>query len=467
MTRRVVIYVRISRDRVGAGLGVDRQEQDCRELAERLGWQVVAVHVDNDISAYSGKRRPGYEALLDDLRSGRADAVIAWHPDRIHRRPVELEAFIDLCERQSITVQTVRAGEVDLSTPSGRAVARTVGAWARHEVEHSIARQKRAKAQAATAGKYRGGRRPFGYEADGVTVRPDEAAIVADITNRVLVGESLNALTRELNERGITTSTGRPWNFIGVRRLITRHRNAGLVEHRGEEVAEAEWPAIVDRDTWRAACSLLADPSRRMPRTGPERFLGSGLFVCGVCGDTMLTATAQGSGRRRHPSYRCRSGAHLTRMAEPVDNLVSRVVIELLSRPNARLLLRPESAVDVAALQDRSNALRARLDELGALYGAGDIDARQMATATSSIRAQQEEIDRQLAAAVAGSPLAGFCDSDDVAAAWAAASISRRKAVIRALMTVTLLKAPRGRQPGGHYFNPDYVQITPKGTGNE
>jgi site-specific DNA recombinase len=460
VTRHTAIYVRISKDREGAGLGVERQEQDCRELADRLGWDIVTVHTDNDISAYSGRPRPGYDALLRDLRSGYANAVIAWHPDRLHRRPTELETFIDLCETKSVAVQTVRAGEVDLGTPSGRAVARTVGAWARHEVEHSIARQRRAKAQAAAAGKFRGGRRPFGYEADGVTVRPDEAKIVQEVTQRVLVGESLNAVTRDLNDRGITTSTGRPWTYTEVRRLITRHRNAGLVEHHGQEVAEAKWPAIVDRDTWRAVCSMLADPTRRMPRTmGTDRFLGSGLFLCGLCDNTMLTATMQGSGRRRHPAYRCRGGPHLTRMATPVDELVSGIVIQRLSRPDARLLLCPDSPVDVPALQDQANTLRARLDELGALYAAGAIDGRQLSTATASLRKQLGDVDAELARAAAGNPLAEFADADDVTEAWEAAQVSRRKAVVRALMTVTLLKAPRGRQPGGGYFNPDYVRI--------
>jgi hypothetical protein len=52
---RAAIYVRISSDRTGAGLGVARQEEDCRALCERLGWQVVRVYPDNDVSAYSGK----------------------------------------------------------------------------------------------------------------------------------------------------------------------------------------------------------------------------------------------------------------------------------------------------------------------------------------------------------------------------------------------------------------------------
>src|SRR5882757_7929078 len=132
MPPKALIYCRISQDRAGAGLGVERQEADCRELAERLNAQVVKVYVDNDVSAYRGVRR-GYQELLADLRAEVGHVVVAWHSDRLHRSPIELEEFIGICEAHGVTVQTVRAGEVDLSTPSGRAVARTLGAWARHE----------------------------------------------------------------------------------------------------------------------------------------------------------------------------------------------------------------------------------------------------------------------------------------------------------------------------------------------
>jgi site-specific DNA recombinase len=170
VTRRALIYSRISKDRAGAGLGVDRQRQDCEELAERLGWTVVDDYSDNDLSAYSGKPRPGYKALLADLEAGRADAVLVWHTDRLHRRPVELEHYIAVCEPRGIVTQTVKAGDLDLATPSGRMVARMLGSAARYEVEHMIERQQAAKLQAANAGRWKGGRRAFGYEADGVTV---------------------------------------------------------------------------------------------------------------------------------------------------------------------------------------------------------------------------------------------------------------------------------------------------------
>ena len=52
------IYCRISDDRDGGGLGVSRQERECIAMAANLGWAVADTYVDNDISAYSGKRRP-------------------------------------------------------------------------------------------------------------------------------------------------------------------------------------------------------------------------------------------------------------------------------------------------------------------------------------------------------------------------------------------------------------------------
>ena len=64
---RVAFYCRISSDPRDTGLGVDRQREECAALATARGWRVLATHVDNDVSAYSGKRRPGYLALLEAI----------------------------------------------------------------------------------------------------------------------------------------------------------------------------------------------------------------------------------------------------------------------------------------------------------------------------------------------------------------------------------------------------------------
>jgi len=124
MPSRGAIYCRLSQDRTGAGVVVDRQERDCRELGRSLGWQVAAVFTDNDVSAYRKQSRPGYMALLAAVEAGDVDGVLAWHTDRLHRSPKELEVYIDLCEPRGVVTRTVRAGELDLGTASGRMIAR-------------------------------------------------------------------------------------------------------------------------------------------------------------------------------------------------------------------------------------------------------------------------------------------------------------------------------------------------------
>jgi predicted site-specific integrase-resolvase len=99
---RVAIYNRISNDPQGIEAGVERQRQDCEALAGRLGWQVAKVYVDNDLSAWTGKRRPDYQQMLADIRAGKVDAVIVWHEDRLTRLPRELEEFADTCLKAGV-----------------------------------------------------------------------------------------------------------------------------------------------------------------------------------------------------------------------------------------------------------------------------------------------------------------------------------------------------------------------------
>ncbi|HKB30017.1 MAG TPA: recombinase family protein, partial [Streptosporangiaceae bacterium] len=123
---RAAVYVRISSDRTGPGLGAARQEQDCRALCQRHGWDVVGLYTDNDVSAYSGKPRREWLRLRADIAAGRIDAIVCWHVDRLTRTPREFEDVIDLHDQAGIQLATV-TGEIDLATPTGRLVARTLG----------------------------------------------------------------------------------------------------------------------------------------------------------------------------------------------------------------------------------------------------------------------------------------------------------------------------------------------------
>ncbi len=283
---RTGIYVRISKDDEGSGQGVDRQERDCREMAERNGWIVSEVYSDNDKSAYSGAPRPAYEKLMTDIEVGALDAVVVWHPDRLHRRPLGLEHFIERIERTGCQVATVTAGDWDLSTPEGRLTARITGSVARKESEDKSRRLRRKHLQLARDGRPGGGPRAFGYETDKLTLRPEEAALIREAADRVLAGEKLYAVATDWNARGIQTVRGAQWSTMAIKTFLTSPRIAGLREHRvsgssdAPERYEAVWEPVLPVEEWERVGRVLEARSRRRER--PARsYLLSGLIKPG------------------------------------------------------------------------------------------------------------------------------------------------------------------------------------------
>lgn len=443
------MYLRQSRDQDGNRLAVTRQREDCERLVEARGWTLAGTYEDNDKSATSGKVRPAYRKLLLDISTGAIDAVVTWDLDRLHRRPVELEEFIDLADRHRLALATV-GGDADLGTDNGRLFARIKGAVARAEVERKSARQKRAAQQAAENGRAPS-RRAFGFLPGGMEQDPAEAPAVREAYQLLISGATLVNITDKLNAAGHVSTRGNPWRRTMVRAMLLNSRNAAIRTYRGEEIGPGEWQAIVPEETWRAAVSLLADPSRRTNKGTARRWLGGGLYLCGRCGSDVKIAYRENSTR----VYACRASKHLSRVADPVDNLVTTIMLRTLSEPDLDALLAADTP-DTAPLREETSTLRARIDALAGDYADGNLTARQLKVATDRITARLTLAERALADAGRESRLAFLATADDPAQAWLDAGIEVQRAVIDTLMTVTLNPAPAGRAP----FNPTTVEIT-------
>lgn len=453
MSRSAGLYVRISSDPTGARLGVKRQAEDCTAKAEALGWRVAGVYEDNDKSASTGKRRPAYERMLADVEAGRIDAVVVWDLDRLTRRPIEVEQFIDIADRHRVALASV-GGDVDLATDNGRMFARIKGAVARAEVERKSTRQCRANLQRAESGRPGGGRRPFGYSRDRMTVVDSEAAEVRKASEALLAGSSVRGIVADLNARGVTATTGGPWRPTELRRMLVNPRNAGLVVHRGDVLGKGAWPAILDEDTFYGVRAVLSDPARH--KAGPpRRYLLSGIAHCSVCGGRLFGVTEKGKG----PLYRCESRRHVSMKADPVDDLILRLVAARLSQPDAADLLAPPGRADEArALRDEDTDLRARLDGLAEAYAAGDIDRRQLRAGTERLRRRLEEIADELARMARNPVLTNIVTAEDVTAevhAMYADDLDRLRALVAFLVTITV--TPPGR--GARSFDPRTVRV--------
>ncbi len=438
-----------------------RQIEDCERLAERKGWQIVEQYVDDDVSAWSGRKRPQYARSLDDLELGAINGLLVYHLDRLHRQPSELEAFIDLCGRLRLTNVASVSGDIDLTTADGQFQARILGAVAKKESDDKSRRIRRKHEELAASGKVSGGgSRPYGYEADKMTLRPAEAAIVSECAKRLLAGEPVRSITRNLNERGVPTSTGGQWSPQSLRRMLQSARISGQREHHGEIVATAEWPAIVSVEDGAAIRALLANPERRTNKAA-RRYLLGGLLACSHCGERLVARPRSGGQRR----YACAKGVgfagcgrtYIT--AEDVERFVTEAILHRLdSAELQRAVERKQKAQpDAQRWWQEAEAAQAQLDELAEVYGQRGISMQEWMAARKPIEHRLTAARKQLAKVSRSNVLDAYIgNGDGLRAEWDALDLSQQHAIVAAVVdSVVVGPARRG------YNRFDESRLTP------
>lgn len=231
------------------GLAIDRQREDCENLAQFWRRDVIETYVDQSKSTTDRTAmRPDYDRMVADYLLGRFDAIICYDLDRLTRQPRQLEDWIDAAELRGLALVTAN-GDADLSTDGGRMYACIKAAVARTEMERKSARQSGAQRQRAMQGRAPKGMRPLGYAVDGEVIRHEAEAVRAiyDLFTRVEPPpESLRSLARALSGAeeidGITplpkhthtvsveraAARGCPVHVTGVRRRADRRRAPGL-----------------------------------------------------------------------------------------------------------------------------------------------------------------------------------------------------------------------------------------------
>ena len=458
--KAAAIYARISSDQDGTTLGVQRQLEDCRRLAESLGWVVADEYVDNDLSAYSGKRRPEYERMLEDLADGSRDAVLIYHVDRLTRRPIELEQFLEVVTVAKVrNVRFVSGGDLDIGNGDGLMVLRMLLAVAANESATKSRRVRRKLLQNAEAGLPHGGfRRPFGYDDDKVTIRPDEAQVIRDVADRFLAGESIHSLTLWLAEQQIQTVGGGMWRTTTLRALLASGRIAGLREHQGQVIGPAVWDPIISEQTRVRLVSRMAEQATS-GRRNPRRYLLSGLLRCGKCQHKLYSAARENTRR-----YVCSSGPDhggcggTFIVAAPVEDLITLAVLYRLDAPDLANALAGRVAADerTSELAQALTADQEQLAELSGMYAAKLITGPEWLEARNRIQARISNQEQALARATRSDALAGLVgNGQQLRASWADLTLTRQAAIVKALLDHAVIGPGT---PGAQRLDPERVQ---------
>jgi site-specific DNA recombinase len=471
------IYCRISLARFNDTTKVDDQERICRDLADRLGWDTAGVYSDNSLSAWrKDRKRPAWDQMLADVDAGKITGIVVYHGDRLVRQPFDLEQLLNLAESKGIKLASP-TGTRDLDDPNDRFVLRILTAQACMESDNTSRRRKGQYERWGREGRTRpGGRggRAFGFATDGVTHLPadrcivatrreeSEADVIREMARRVLAGEGVGAIARDVSARGWLTPAGAEFSHGTVRKMLARPRLAGLMP---DGASRSAWDAVLDRPTWeRVRLVLSAKATGFGYATNARRWLLSGIAVCGAphgdgeCGAPMRIKPSKGRGAKEYASgYACtRKGCGKAYRSAPLlDAYVSGRVVRRLGNPFNPAGRPPaeDHAAEWAILQrERDDA-----DALLADYTASAGRARSLLARLDAIDARMAELrERDVGDSRARllERYAGITRED-----WEGLDLGVRRALVAACYRVTVLPAS-GRGPG---FRPQDVRMDPAG----
>lgn len=292
-------YGRLSRvPETGEIEKIETQWADNRKVIDRVG-AVLGAELKDGLSAWKRTvRRPGWEALLERVESGKSDGIVVWHTDRLFRQPRDLEKLIELGER-GFKVFSAH-GERDLADPDDRFILRIEVAHAARSSDDTSRRIKRRFATYREQGMMTGGPRNFGFPGMDRTWKPGEdqtkadqpdvsAELVArerqaikDAAEALLTGVPVAEIARQWNAAGLRTATGRKWIVPTVRQTMGRASLGGIIEHEGVPVGRIPGEPILDQRTYERLTAFFA--GRKRGRSYGGVYIGTGILRCGACG---------------------------------------------------------------------------------------------------------------------------------------------------------------------------------------
>ena len=457
MNKPAAIYARVSSDRQKDNHTIASQTAALRQYAQTNRYVVPAEWVFED-EGYSGANlaRPGLEALRDLAAEGQIEAALAYSPDRLSRKyayQVLLTEEFSRCGVELIFLKSA-AG----STPEDQLLVQFQGMIAEYEraqIAERSRRGKRHKAQQGVANVLSGA--PYGYRYVKRSDRSEAYYEVLDAEARVVRevfelyterGLSINAIARLLNERQISTRTGKTrwerstvWGMLrnpayrgaacyGKTRLrprqrITRplrqrqgvpSRDSATQERPRQEWIEIPVPALVAEETFALAQEQLESNKKHSPRRTVEPTLLQGMLVCRQCGYALYRVSTRTS-KRRLSYYRCLGsdayrhlqGALCTNRPirqDSLDELVWRAIIELLDDPSlirSEIQRRMDAAQNADPRRRREADLRrerVRLDNgaerLVIAYQEGLLTLAELRQRMPPLRKQQQAIESEL-----------------------------------------------------------------------
>ena len=299
-----MIYARFSSNSQNEQ-SIEGQLKVCYEFAERNGYKVIGEYIDRALTGTTDNR-PEFQRMIADSAKRQFSAILVYQLDRFARNSYDSATYKAKLKKNGVKVLSARENiSDDASGVLMEAVLEGMAEYYSVELSQKVKRGLELNAQKCL---YTGSGVPLGYKIVDKRFAIDEetAPIVRRIFEMYLAGKTMADIIRYLNENGIKTSRGNPYNKNSIRLILTNNRYAGVYRYSEIEV-QGGVPRIVDDDTFEQA-QILMEKNKKAPARAKaieDFYLLTTKLYCGHCKSAMTGISGTSHTGAFHQYYQC------------------------------------------------------------------------------------------------------------------------------------------------------------------
>ena len=297
--QRAAIYARVSdksqdtEDKTSLSEQVGEMEAYC----EGKGLTITARY--QEVGRGWSKKRPEFQRMLADAKSGRFDTIVCWKSDRLSRGMYPAAALMEVVEAHQIRLEAVMDA-IDMKTFG------LMAAIGKIELDNFRERAAMGKRGTAKQGRIPSGGLPYGYRI-GDDGKPEIVEAEAEIVRRIFrqyVHEDMGspAIAWQLTDDGVPTAQGgAAWrqaqvhsllgndSYLGIwaygkTRQVSTEDGKRVFDQPKEAWIEVPIPPLVDQNTWDRTRILKKQRLMRSTRNTKAFYLLQHLLRCSECG---------------------------------------------------------------------------------------------------------------------------------------------------------------------------------------
>ena len=329
------IYIRVStEDQVREGFSLGEQEEKLKQLCKYKDYKVYKIYKDAGISAKNMSGRPAFQQMLEDMRAGKINYIVAYKLDRVTRSVRDLEVLISELEEHHCYLVCDR-DDVNTSSANGRFFVRMLTVLSQLEIEIVSERTKFGLTGAIKSGHIPG-TCPLGYKRDTskkMVIDETTKDVVIRIFNLYLQGKSYQTIANILNKEKVLEP--KKWDDSTIEKILNNKIYVGDYE-RFKRVAKEQgkepviYPNVVEPIITRAMFEDIQMQKEKNQRAycRDRVYIFMQKMKCPKCGKVM-GSKGTGGKKKKYMYYHC-SDCKIYLREDLIEEQVMPMIMDLI-----------------------------------------------------------------------------------------------------------------------------------------